>query len=108
MSAPALSSRRAFLRQGLGQGTLGLVVLAASAGCGKMRFTCTDTSGLSDPEKATRATLAYTDSSADPNKHCIDCVQWLAPNQGSGCGSCKVMKGPVHPEGTCNVFAKKN
>jgi hypothetical protein len=107
MSDASLSSRRAFLRQSLGQGTLGLVVLVAGGGCGKMRFTCTDTSGLSDTDKQQRVTLAYTDTSADPNKLCKDCVQWLPP-QGSGCGACKVMKGPVHPEGTCNLFAKKS
>lgn len=106
MSASLLSSRRAFLRQGLGQGALGLVVLASGVGCGKMRFTCTDTSGLLESDKALRVTLAYADTAADPNKKCQDCVQWSAPPQG-GCGSCKVMRGPVHPEGTCNVFAKK-
>jgi hypothetical protein len=90
----------------LGQGALGLVVLATGAACGKMRFTCIDTSGLSDADKQLRTTVAYTDQAGDPKKKCLDCVQWQPP-QGSSCGSCKVMKGPVHPEGTCNLFARK-
>jgi hypothetical protein len=82
------------------------VVLAGAAACGKARFTCTDTSGLLDPDKQLRSTLAYVDTAADPNKKCLDCVQWVVAPQG-GCGSCKVLRGPIHPDGTCNLFAKK-
>jgi hypothetical protein len=104
MALPTLSSRREFI----GKSSLGLVVLTTSVGCGKMRFTCTDTTGLSEPDKATRTKLAYMDTSADPNKKCLDCAQWVPPTQASGCGSCKLLKGPVHPDGTCNVFTKKS
>lgn len=87
--------------------TLGLLVLASSVGCGQQRFTCTEVTGLSDGEKTVRNTMAYADHAADANKRCDRCVQWVAAAQ-QGCGTCKVLAGPVHPEGTCNLFAPKS
>jgi len=86
------------------------VVAAASVGCDKLggtvRFSCTDLSGLTDAQKALRGKFAYTDTSADPKKQCVACVQWV-PALPNACGGCKVLPGPVHPEGTCSLFAGK-
>jgi hypothetical protein len=68
---------------------------------------CTSTLGLMPDEIKTRTSLGYRDRSADPKKHCIDCQQYIAPPSVDQCGGCKVMKGPVHPRGSCNVFTPK-
>jgi hypothetical protein len=68
---------------------------------------CTSTLGLTQDEIKTRTSLGYHDRSADPKKHCIDCQQFTAPPSVDQCGGCKVLKGPVHPRGSCNVFTPK-
>jgi len=68
---------------------------------------CTSTMGLTQDEIKTRNSLGYHDRSVDPKKHCIDCQQYVAPSSIDQCGGCKVLKGPVHPRGSCNVFAPK-
>jgi hypothetical protein len=89
-----------------------LKVLAAALlvpGCKKAHasFACTDTSGLSFDETNVRTTLAYSDSSADAKRTCAQCVQWVEAKGEATCGGCKVLKGPVHPDGTCKSFAAK-
>lgn len=87
-----------------------LTVLAAGAwnslGCSKKELTCTDTSGLTPDEVQARTTLSYTDKSPEAGKQCNNCQQFNpgAPDQ---CGSCKVLKGPVSPNGYCKVWAAK-
>jgi hypothetical protein len=70
-------------------------------------FTCTDTSGLSFDETTARTTLAYADGAADPKRTCVRCTQWIPAKEDGTCGGCKVLKGPVHPNGTCKSFAAK-
>jgi hypothetical protein len=84
-----------------------VVALAATA-CGKKEpASCTSTLGLTQDEIKTRSSLGYHDRSVDPKKHCIDCQQYVAPASVDECGGCKVLKGPVHPRGSCNVFTPK-
>ena len=83
-------------------------VAALALGCAKKEpDACTSTLGLTNEEIKARNSLGYHDRSMDPKKHCIDCVQYVAPPSIDQCGSCKVLKGPVHPRGSCNVFAPK-
>lgn len=49
---------------------------------------------------------AYSDTSADPAKKCAQCIQFVA-GAPDACGSCKVVKGPINPEGTCKLFVAK-
>jgi hypothetical protein len=70
-------------------------------------FACTDTSDLPAADAQTRATLAYAEPAPNPTRRCGECQQYVAPPDGQGCGSCKVVKGPVHPNGTCKAFAPK-
>ena len=68
---------------------------------------CNDASGLSTDEVNARiVTAAYVDQSADPAKKCSGCAQFLpaAPNK---CGGCKVVKGPINPEGGCKLWQAK-
>ena len=91
-----------------------LLVLAPAAlaaltvGCAKKEpASCNNTLGLTQEEIKTRTSLGYADRSKDPAKHCIECEQYLPPPEKDECGTCKIMKGPVHTQGSCNVFTPK-
>ncbi|HNN94089.1 MAG TPA: hypothetical protein PKI03_17550 [Pseudomonadota bacterium] len=100
------SSRRDLLRS-----AAGLLVLSAAVGCKKESkpFTCTDLSALQPAETAVRTALGYVEPSTEAGKDCAGCVQFTAaPSDAAGaCGSCKLMKGPIHPKGYCKGFAPK-
>jgi hypothetical protein len=84
-----------------------LAALAAVACEKKEPGSCTSTLGLDQSEIKVRTSLGYQDRGPDPKRHCSDCQQYVQPPSVDQCGSCKVMKGPVHPRGTCNVFTPK-
>lgn len=80
-----------------------LGLIGASA-CKRAPVSCNDVSGLSPEEAQVRTTLGYTDRAPAEAQACERCQQWV-PGSLGGCGSCKIMKGPVHPSGSCRVFA---
>lgn len=94
-------SRRAFVA------TLSTFSGVAVLGCKKKQpeFTCTDVSALTDVDRTARTALVYADRSPSPDKECVRCVQYLEADE--GCGTCKIMRGPIHPRGTCKSFAAK-
>ena len=65
---------------------------------------CGDLSGLTEVDIKTRENLKYAAVSADPKKECTLCNFWI---DGSPCGKCQIIKGPIHPKGTCNSFVPK-
>jgi hypothetical protein len=69
---------------------------------------CEDVTALSDDERAARSALAYADRTTKPDRACSSCVQWGAPNGAGACGGCKLLKGPIHPQGTCKAFAARS
>jgi hypothetical protein len=85
----------------------GLLFTNACKRAGAMPSSCEDNSGLSEEERTARTTLAYADRAPDPNKACQSCQQWVAAKADGSCGSCKLLKGPIHPLGTCKAFALK-
>jgi hypothetical protein len=68
---------------------------------------CNDTNSLSPADIELRKTLEYVDRSPLEANHCEKCRQYEEPAAVDQCGKCKVMKGPVHPHGTCKVFAPR-
>jgi hypothetical protein len=90
----------------------GLFAALGAAGCGKdegAALSCTDTSGL-DPDAVALRTgpaVAYADRSIDPVKSCARCQQFLLAASANACGTCKVIKGPVHPRGSCKLFVPR-
>lgn len=78
---------------------------AVLAGACKRRETCPP-SQLGPEDVKLREALHYTDHSADPQKLCNGCQQYL-PNTDADCGTCKLMKGFVHPAGYCAAFSAK-
>ncbi len=82
-------------------------VLPALAGCSKTPH-CEDTSALSPDDAHIRSEIAaYVDQSPDPNKHCSACAQFN-PAGKDACGTCKVVKGPINPNGYCKLFVAKH
>lgn len=81
----------------------------ALAGCGKKTEpdSCMDVGALSEPEKMARSALQYTDRSPQPDKHCQICNLFQAPSDPSQCGTCQIVKGPIHPKGYCTAFVPK-
>jgi len=81
------------------------VILPASLLACSKKTSCLDVTGLSSDEITQRnTTAAYVDESPDVSKYCDHCVQFVA---GQGCGSCKIVKGPINPQGSCKLFVAK-
>jgi hypothetical protein len=80
--------------------------LAFAAACKKgAPASCNDKSGLTPADVSAREALAYVDRSTDMTQLCVKCRQYLPGPASDACGSCKIMKGPIHPNGTCRAFA---
>jgi len=69
--------------------------------------TCNDATGLTPEEAGARATMGYVDASPHDGKSCAACTQYLAANASGACGTCKLLKGPIHPRGWCKAFAAR-
>ncbi len=100
-------SRRQALRQ---YTELGAFALLGTAACGKSTpkvLMCTDTTGLSPTDIQIRdSVLQYVEVSTTPGKTCLNCQQFI-PGPPSGCGTCKIVKGPINPGGNCKSFLAK-
>jgi High potential iron-sulfur protein len=80
--------------------------LLTLAACSKSA-NCSEAPGLSADElKAREDTAQYQDQSMDATKHCALCSLFVAPTQ-TGCGACKVLKGPINPNGYCKLYVAK-
>lgn len=99
-------SRREVLQRSAGLGAL--VVLGSAAACHKApaALACTDTTGLAAADIQVRTSLGYEDVSTQPGKSCSVCLQFI-PGAPNACGTCKVVKGPINPNGYCKSFAAK-
>ena len=81
-------------------------LLAACGGNKPKEFTCTDESALAPADKTLRQSVKYVDKSQEPGKKCGNCLQYTKEAAAGQCGGCKVVKGPIHPEGYCTLWAK--
>jgi hypothetical protein len=73
----------------------------------KANSPCSDTSGLTDAELATRTSNEYMLASPYNDKMCGTCNLFIMPKEGKPCGSCQVVKGPISPQGYCRLWIKK-
>jgi hypothetical protein len=89
--------------------SLGVLASLGATACGKEQraLSCTDTSALSPIDAQVRATLAYVDLSTEPGKTCSACQQYIPAPSPDVCGTCKVVKGPINPNGNCKSFVAK-
>jgi hypothetical protein len=68
---------------------------------------CDDTTGLSPEDLKVRKEVAvYEEKSPDITRYCSACLQFN-PAGSNACGGCKIVKGPINPEGTCKLFVAK-
>jgi hypothetical protein len=68
---------------------------------------CEDTGGLSAEDVKIRTQVAaYVDQSPDVTKYCSACAHYV-PAAKDACGGCKVVKGPINPNGTCKLFVAR-
>jgi High potential iron-sulfur protein len=95
--------RRAVLHRAVA--TLG--VFGALAACKKKPLVCEGLPGLTADELQLRKTLQYADASPQPGKTCTNCTLFVAAKEPDTCGACKVLHGPVHPNGWCKIFVLK-
>jgi hypothetical protein len=68
---------------------------------------CTNVSDLSADDLRIRNEVAkYVDQTTEAAKRCSSCAQFVAaaPQQ---CGGCKIVKGPINPDGNCTLFVLK-
>jgi hypothetical protein len=80
--------------------------LAFAVGCKKgPPASCDDKSGLTPDDISLRNSLGYADRSTDATQLCVKCRQYVPAPAADACGTCKIMKGPIHPNGTCRAFA---
>lgn len=103
-----LISRRDLLKKVWMVGVAASVAPAVfNAGCGGSEpLQCTDTRGLSQADVAMRNSNAYVDHSPDAAKNCDNC-NFFESRGAAACGTCKVIKGPIAPLGTCRLWAAK-
>jgi hypothetical protein len=78
------------------------------AACGKQPkvLSCSDTTSLSAADVQVRTSLSYVDHSVEPGKSCSKCQQFI-PAAPDTCGTCKVVKGSINPDGYCKSFVLK-
>jgi hypothetical protein len=84
---------------------LALPISACGAPSGPA-FTCDDTSRLTPAERAMRTSQEYTDQSTQPDHRCSNC-RYFTPAPPGACGACQVMRGPIHPDGFCNLWTAR-
>lgn len=80
--------------------------LATACGKKEQELSCTDTTGLSADDVATRTTNAYVDKATDATKTCAKC-QLFKPGPEGKCAGCQLVKGPINPNGYCKSFVAK-
>ena len=94
----------------LGHGAAGIAALLGALGCRKNQsaaLVCEGLPDISPSDAQLRATLEYLDTAPQPDRSCENCQLFIPASSEGTCGSCKVVRGPIHPKGTCKVFLRK-
>jgi hypothetical protein len=95
--------RRGFI--GVVAGLAGTSVIGCKKSAAVESLACTDVSTLAEPDRTAREAVGYADRCAETAKQCEACRYFVSAS--AGCGGCKLVRGPVHPMGTCRVFAPR-
>lgn len=77
--------------------------LLSACGGGEESLSCTDTSGLTPAQTSVRETQHYVDAAPNAAEKCSGCTFFTA-GQAGACGGCTVVQGPIHPDGTCDLW----
>jgi len=68
---------------------------------------CNDLTTLTEDELATRTNFEYETKATDETLLCKTCNFWQPSAEEELCGTCTLMKGPIHPLGSCISWAEK-
>jgi hypothetical protein len=68
---------------------------------------CNNLSKLTPDERAVRTTFNYEPLAKDPTKLCATCNFWVPDPHGGLCGTCTLVKGPIHPKASCRSWAER-
>jgi hypothetical protein len=102
--SPPIDRRQAI--QHLAILSLSTLLPAGAIACSK-KPSCLDVTGLSaDDVNQRNAIAAYADQAVDAAKKCSLCAHFV-PSAPNACGACKIVKGPINPDGTCKLFLAK-
>ena len=66
---------------------------------------CSDTSGLTETDLATREGLEYVAVSTTPDQDCLNCEHYEEAAEGE-CGTCALVPGPIDAAGWCLSWAE--
>jgi len=105
-SRKAMPSESALTRRGLLSGG-GLLAVAGLLSCQKREFSCWDTGQLPQSDVQARRAVEYVDRAPDPGRQCDACQHWQSGAREDECGGCAVVRGQIHPLGTCRLFTKR-
>lgn len=126
LRAPEGTSRRAFLTR---MAALGVIAVGApqliacgggdggdapngstgttgGAGDAASALNCDDPAALNDVDAGTRSALGYIEQSVTEGRDCTNCAQYVVAEEDGGCGTCKVVPGPINPAGWCSVWVE--
>lgn len=56
--------------------------------------------------KASKSDFHYQDHPSE-GKRCADCAEFLAAQAADSAGACRIVAGPISPNGWCMAFTKK-
>ena len=68
---------------------------------------CNDLTTLTKDELTTRTTFKYETKATDATKLCETCNFWQPSAKEELCGACTLVKGPIHPLGSCISWVEK-
>jgi len=86
--------------------SIGGAALLNACGSESEGLDCTDVSGLSGSETATRTALEYVEASPHgEEKDCTNCNFYTGT--ATACGACTLIKGPINPKGYCKSWVVK-
>lgn len=75
----------------------------ADPGANDEALNCMHTDGLAPAQVTVRESLKYTDATDNPDQDCTNCAHWM-PAENGACGGCRVVPGPIHPDGWCTIW----
>jgi hypothetical protein len=70
-------------------------------------LSCLDTTALASNDVVARGALGYMDRSPDSVHSCANCNHFTTAGT-DRCGSCRLIRGPIHPDGWCRVWVVKS
>lgn len=94
-------TRRQLLRRG---SLLSVAAAPLIQCCGERAPLCADPAQLSRGEEQMRKTREYVETSPHAQKTCANC-EFFHSREGSACGQCEILDGPVNEGGHCTSWA---